>query len=307
MPFHMKLIILRFYKDLSWYPVSNVTEAMKLLEVGRMCQQVASTKLNTTSSRSHCIFTIKMVRIPKFADCRVAKLSSLSFCDLAGSERCVKAATQGNQLRLREAANINNSLIVFGRCLEILRSNQNPFDKPRWVPYRESKLTMLFRAFFSGHGFATMIVTASQDDNLIDETLHTLKFSAIAREVRLKLENATNEVQISDDTQPVPVEKKVIQTKKPLVTVSESMLEASPAGKLAAWSSDEESPERTKSDNLIPYLRQLSHKEVSRLFCQIAEQLHQARAEIVRNKDKHRIELYQEIDKAISDTGKRYS
>jgi hypothetical protein len=34
---------------------------------------------------------------------------------------------------LKEAANINTSLMVLGRCLEILRKNQGITDKTKWA------------------------------------------------------------------------------------------------------------------------------------------------------------------------------
>jgi len=48
----------------------------------------------------------------------------LSFCDLAGSERCNKTQAFGD--RLKEAGNINNSLHILGKCIAALKQNQNP-------------------------------------------------------------------------------------------------------------------------------------------------------------------------------------
>lgn len=57
-------------------------------------------------------------------------------------------------------ANINASLMTFGRCLEALRWNQqhsNPTQQ-RQVPFRDSKLTRLFQDYFIGNGKAVMYV-----------------------------------------------------------------------------------------------------------------------------------------------------
>ena len=44
----------------------------------------------------------------------LARVSLLSFCDLAGSERIAKTNNVGE--RQKEAGNINTSLLVLGRC-----------------------------------------------------------------------------------------------------------------------------------------------------------------------------------------------
>ena len=51
----------------------------------------------------------------------------LSFCDLAGSERQAKTNTTGD--RIKEAGNINTSLLSLGRCMKVLKHNQiNKYD-----------------------------------------------------------------------------------------------------------------------------------------------------------------------------------
>jgi kinesin family protein 20 len=55
------------------------------------------------------------------------------------------------------------------------------------IPFRESKLTRLVQDLFSGKGKASMIVNVNQCATSFDETLHTLKFSAIAKKVKHSL------------------------------------------------------------------------------------------------------------------------
>ncbi|KAK4469835.1 hypothetical protein MN116_007347 [Schistosoma mekongi] len=172
-----------FIKGLRWYPISSPEEALRLLAVGRQCQKVASTRLNQASSRSHSILCVKAVRVVNKNNPNFARVSTLMFCDLAGSERSVKAATGGQTLRIREAGNINSSLLTLGRCIECLRYNQIHPDNPKLVPYRDSKLTRLFQGFFTGQGRACMIVNASPNPELFDETLHALRFAALAKQV----------------------------------------------------------------------------------------------------------------------------
>lgn len=55
--------------------------------------------------------------------------------------------------------------------------------KNSYIPFRESKLTKLFQAVFCGKGKASMIVNINQCASTYDETLHVMKFSAVAKQV----------------------------------------------------------------------------------------------------------------------------
>ncbi|XP_071947720.1 uncharacterized protein [Antedon mediterranea] len=171
--------------------VNSSDEAYKILKIGQKNLSIASTKLNHCSSRSHCVFSVKVLRVVDVAKPHVARVSTLSFCDLAGSERSTKTQAVGD--RMKEAANINTSLLTLGKCIKVLRYNQNHQDKgQKVIPFRESKLTRLFQSFFMGHGKASMIVNVNQCASMFDETMHVLKFSAIAKQVTTvtsKLEN----------------------------------------------------------------------------------------------------------------------
>jgi len=141
---------------------------------------VFSTLANRASSRSHGIFTIKVVRSSPHTGAEVST-SRFSIVDLAGSERVVNTQTTGE--RLKEAGNINRSLMVLGQCMEVLRKNQErekgrkvrtallvgvstgcssrrrsltlcSSSQPAIVPFRHSKLTEMFQSFFIGDGKA---------------------------------------------------------------------------------------------------------------------------------------------------------
>ncbi|KAM9501256.1 kinesin-like protein KIF20A [Clarias gariepinus] len=167
-----------YVRDLRWVNIQNAEEAAKVLRVGNKNRSAAATKMNQSSSRSHSIFTVKLIRIDG-AD--VQGMSELSLCDLAGSERCNKTQTFGE--RLKEAGNINNSLLILGKCIAGLRNIQSDRMKNNYIPFRESKLTRLFQGVFCGRGRASMIVNINQCASTYDETLHVMKFSAVAKEV----------------------------------------------------------------------------------------------------------------------------
>ncbi|XP_070594904.1 kinesin-like protein KIF20A [Erythrolamprus reginae] len=168
-----------YVKDLNWVNVQNAEEAWKLLKLGRRNQSFASTHLNENSSRSHSIFSIRILHLQEGSSKTVSKISELSLCDLAGSERCKEQRTGD---RMKEANNINTSLHTLGRCLSILRHNQTK-SKQNVVPFRDSKLTRVFQGFFTGRGQSCMIVNINPCASSYDETLHVAKFSAIASQL----------------------------------------------------------------------------------------------------------------------------
>ena len=101
-------------------------------------------------------------------DKRVVVVSQLSLVDLAGSERTNRTKNTGQ--RLREAGNINNSLMTLRSCLEILRENQVQGTN-KMVPYRDSKLTHLFKNYFDGEGQVRMVVCVNPRADDYDETI----------------------------------------------------------------------------------------------------------------------------------------
>ncbi|XP_012310177.2 kinesin-like protein KIF20B isoform X3 [Aotus nancymaae] len=169
-----------FIKDLQWIQVFDSKEAYRLLKLGIKHQSVAFTKLNNASSRSHSIFTIRILQIEDSEVSHVIRVSELSLCDLAGSERSMKTQNEGE--RLRETGNINTSLLTLGKCINVLKNSEKSKFQQH-VPFRESKLTHYFQSFFNGKGKICMIVNISQCYLAYDETLNVLKFSAIAQKV----------------------------------------------------------------------------------------------------------------------------
>lgn len=106
-------------------------EAHNVLARGQSNRRVFSTLANRASSRSHSIFTLKLVRTHRATGAE--RTSRFSIVDLAGSERVVNTQTTGD--RLKEAGNINKSLMVLGQCMEVLRKNQER-EKGRKVSVR---------------------------------------------------------------------------------------------------------------------------------------------------------------------------
>uniref|UniRef100_A0A8C5G626 Kinesin-like protein n=1 Tax=Gouania willdenowi TaxID=441366 RepID=A0A8C5G626_GOUWI len=171
-----------YVKDLSWIQVRSAEEAWRVLKAGRRNQSFASTHLNQNSSRSHSIFSVRVLHVhPEQNDGQAMHISELTVCDLAGSERCKE---QRSGERMKEATNINTSLLTLGRCIAALRHNQNNKSRPpQVVPFRDSKLTRVLQGFFCGRGTSSMVVNINLCASIYDETLQALKFSAIATQL----------------------------------------------------------------------------------------------------------------------------
>ncbi|XP_012223732.2 kinesin-like protein KIF23 [Linepithema humile] len=168
--------------------VRSAEEAFELFQRGQRKRRIGHTALNPESSRSHSIFTIRLVQAPLDSkgeyvtqDKQDLCISQLSLVDLAGSERTNRTKNTGQ--RLQEAGKINNSLMTLRSCLEILRENQSQGTN-KMVPYRESKLTLLFKNYFDGEGQVRVIVCANPRADDYDETIQVMKFAEITQEVQ---------------------------------------------------------------------------------------------------------------------------
>ncbi|KYM87446.1 Kinesin-like protein KIF20A [Atta colombica] len=171
-----------FIKGLKTIYVNSAAEAYQILMAGQYNLKVAATALNAKSSRSHCIFTIILLKYYAENLPDRVEVSTFSFCDLAGSERLKKTLNIGD--RLKEAQNINTSLLVLGRCLKSIHEGQLTRTKTDTVgPFRESKLTRLFQRALSGKEHLALIVNVNPLPNLYVETQNVLNFAAIAKRI----------------------------------------------------------------------------------------------------------------------------
>ncbi|POI28343.1 hypothetical protein CIB84_007907, partial [Bambusicola thoracicus] len=114
-------------EDLKWINIQSTEEGCKILKIGNKNRSFACTRMNEQSSRSHSIFSIRLLILTDEHQPHVLGVSELTFCDLAGSERCNKTQAFGD--RLKEAGNINNSLHILGKCIAALKQNQNPNNR----------------------------------------------------------------------------------------------------------------------------------------------------------------------------------
>ncbi|KAM8973115.1 uncharacterized protein RCH25_018787 [Pelodytes ibericus] len=147
----------------------------KTMSFGEKNRTVASTKMNTESSRSHLMVILRVNGVDTISS--VVSSATLTLCDLAGSERISKTEATGQ--RLVEAAAINKSLTALGQVFTALKSNA------LHVPYRNSKLTHLLQPSLSGHAKACVFVNISPDNRDVAETLSSLQFGSSIQQIAL--------------------------------------------------------------------------------------------------------------------------
>jgi hypothetical protein len=132
-----------------------------------------SHELNKDSSRSHSILTVYLIsETASKEDGHIfKKYGKISFVDLAGSERLKESKSQGEMIK--ETGQINKSLFTLGKVISMLSSTgkaaaatgaaaaNNKLEQQKYIPYRDSKLTMLLMDSLGGASKALMIACIS--------------------------------------------------------------------------------------------------------------------------------------------------
>jgi kinesin family protein 11 len=158
--------------------IHNAAEGIKVLQEGSLKRQVAATKCNDLSSRSHTVFTVTTY-VRKVNDQGGEDLISagkLNLVDLAGSENIQRSGAENK--RAAEAGLINKSLLTLGRVITKL------VDRDQHIPYRESKLTRLLQDSLGGRTKTCIIATISPAKTSLEETISTLDYAFRAKNIK---------------------------------------------------------------------------------------------------------------------------
>ncbi|KII72315.1 Carboxy-terminal kinesin 2 [Thelohanellus kitauei] len=161
-----------YIPNLTTVKVSSSYQVKNLLDVANRNRSVASTKCNEFSSRSHSVFTLKLLGSNEFLNEKTEAFVNL--VDLAGSERLDQSGAEGE--RLKETQFINKSLSALKSVISSL------CNKDSHVPYRDSKLTHLLRPSLGGNCKTLMFVNISPMEECFKESLNSLRFATNVNE-----------------------------------------------------------------------------------------------------------------------------
>lgn len=119
-----------------WIDVCSAANCLSLTRRALQNREMASTALNTMSSRSHCIVFLRIL------DTATGQSSGLTVVDLAGSEPHMPGASKQVQ---QESSFIRTSLLMLDRAMKDLKSLN--CTRTTSVSFRSSPLTMALRPY----------------------------------------------------------------------------------------------------------------------------------------------------------------
>lgn len=191
--------------------VESWEEVQSLLEAGDHAKRMAATAMNERSTRAHTLLVLSLTQtLPSGHQVR----SRLFLADLGGSEKISKSKADAGTVapvtmvggveehrvgwreyyhrrqRIQETLQINKGLFALKKVIEALhlrsqmREQRAPAHTLPYVPYQDSKLTMILKDALGGNSRTLVFCTASMDPSHALESLQTLRFGERCAQVR---------------------------------------------------------------------------------------------------------------------------
>lgn len=192
---HSKVSAQRFVLDGSAeVPVTSFHDMANLLNRGEKQKRIAATSMNEQSSRAHTIVILTLRQ--KCEERGVRHTSRLFMADLGGSEQQKKSEVKvhtnlhDNQNqdplslslqqkdRMKEAVNINMGLLALKQCVDSLNKRKV------FIPYADSKLTMLLSPGLGGNSKTAVVICAAQEVEHCVETVASLRFGQLCSKIK---------------------------------------------------------------------------------------------------------------------------
>ena len=86
---------------------------------------------------------------------------------------------------VKETGNINKSLFTLGKVISMLSSKERKLND-KYIPFRDSKLTMLLQDSLGGTSRALMIACISPSEIYAEETVSTLNYATRTMNIKNK-------------------------------------------------------------------------------------------------------------------------
>ena len=158
-----------FVENLLCFECFSANDAIRLFRQGISRRVVASHKMNSASSRSHCMFTIQVEQVDATLP-QDKMVSKLVLVDLAGSERVAHTGATGSVLN--QSIGINKSLFTLRKVIAALAQQTSEAGKTpakglnnqQHIPYRDSTLTRLLKPCLGGNSLTLMIACIAPSD-----------------------------------------------------------------------------------------------------------------------------------------------
>ncbi|KRX10521.1 P-loop containing nucleoside triphosphate hydrolase [Pseudocohnilembus persalinus] len=192
-----------FVKDLVTVPIRNQEQAYQLINAGLTYRSMGAQNMNQLSSRSHTVLNIYLTQKLNLDD---YLLSTMSFLDLAGSERVKKSQSSGQ--RLQEAKHINTSLCSLSNVISALSEN-----KPgQHIPYRNSKLTRILQNSLNSKSKIVLIGTLNANEAHAQESISTMRFASQCKKIEYFQQNNFEGLNIlKSDSNQIQQENKILK------------------------------------------------------------------------------------------------
>ncbi|KAL7753314.1 hypothetical protein RI367_001089 [Sorochytrium milnesiophthora] len=178
---------------LSEHEVVSFEHCQQFMALGNASRTTGATDANSTSSRSHAIFKISLMKRSDNTSRQPQPHSTLCLIDLAGSERGKDVGPHASQTRRMEGAEINKSLLALKECIRALHK------RSAHIPFRGSKLTQILRDSFAPPSEQTsgknkrrreckclMIVNISPSSSDVENTLGGLHYANRVKELHIR-------------------------------------------------------------------------------------------------------------------------
>lgn len=204
--------------------VDSWSEVEAYLRAGDDVKRRAATAMNERSTRAHTILVLSLAvhgrGLATSPDGEVGSphTSRFIFADLGGAEQLTKSQADADtkapvtviggveqsrltwdefyrhRQRLQETLNINKGLFSLKRVIEALHARSRlaregaPKSQLPYVPYQDSKLTMLLQEVLGGSSRTLIVATATMDSGHATESLATLRFADTCARVEKRTE-----------------------------------------------------------------------------------------------------------------------